>query len=154
DGPASRRLGLSLLRRFHHANDSGRRGRVRGRRPARLAGGLGPAGPGCSGPNEGPAGERRRHARSVHATKVTPFQVGVPALAGVVTSEPTKAGTPTEGDDTMRARREFVMVAAGTALAGTAATFEASAQTPTKEKAEAPPETPRQFPKGFFWGTA
>src|SRR6516165_6883313 len=35
-----------------------------------------------------------------------------------------------------------------------AATLEASAQTPAKEKAEAQPESPRQFPKGFFWGTA
>src|SRR5262249_33085336 len=45
-------------------------------------------------------------------------------------------------------------VAAGTALGATATTLEAAAQTPAKEKAEAQPESPRQFPKGFFWGTA
>src|SRR5262245_27331836 len=54
----------------------------------------------------------------------------------------------------MRTRRDFVKVAAGTALAATAATLEASAQTPARDKAEAQPESPRQFPKGFYWGVA
>src|SRR5262245_3308508 len=54
----------------------------------------------------------------------------------------------------MRTRREFVMVAAGTALGATAATPETSAQTPARDKAQAQPEASRQFPKGFFWGTA
>jgi beta-glucosidase len=53
----------------------------------------------------------------------------------------------------MGTRRDFVK-AAGTTLGATAATLEASAQTPAKEKAEAQPESPRPFPKGFFWGTA
>jgi beta-glucosidase len=51
-------------------------------------------------------------------------------------------------------RRQIVKVAAGTALGRTAATLEASAQTPDQEKPEAQPESPRQFPNGFFWGTA
>jgi beta-glucosidase len=46
------------------------------------------------------------------------------------------------------------MVAAGTALAATATTLGASGQTPGKEKGEAQPESLRQFPKDFFWGTA
>jgi beta-glucosidase len=54
----------------------------------------------------------------------------------------------------MRTRRDFPKAAAGTALGATTATLEASAQTPAKEKAEAQPESPRQFPKGFYWGTA
>jgi beta-glucosidase len=55
---------------------------------------------------------------------------------------------------TSSTRRQFVKAAAGTAVATTAATLEASAQTPAKEKADAPPEGRREFPKGFFWGTA
>jgi beta-glucosidase len=51
-------------------------------------------------------------------------------------------------------RPDFVKVAAGTAPGATAAPLETSAQTPTREKAEAQPENPRQFPKGFYWGTA
>src|SRR5262245_19723987 len=54
----------------------------------------------------------------------------------------------------METRRDFVMVAAGTALGATAAMLNASAQTPTKEKPEAQPELGRKFPKGFYWGTA
>src|SRR5262245_9210213 len=52
----------------------------------------------------------------------------------------------------MQTRRNFVMVAAGSALGATAATLETSARTPAREKTEAQPENPRQFPKGFFWG--
>src|SRR5262245_5741066 len=52
----------------------------------------------------------------------------------------------------MRTRRDFVMAAAGATLGATAATHTASAQTPAKEKADALTESPRQFPKGFYWG--
>jgi beta-glucosidase len=49
-------------------------------------------------------------------------------------------------------RRDFVKAAAGDAV-GTAATAqEISAQSP-KERPDAPPAA-REFPKGFFWGTA
>ena len=47
-------------------------------------------------------------------------------------------------------RRDFVMVASGAATT----TLDASARTPAKEKADPQPESPGQFPKGFFWGTA
>src|SRR5262245_40561530 len=59
---------------------------------------------------------------------------------------------PQHGVNTMRTRRDFVMVAAGTALGATATSVQASAQTPAKQKAEPQPESPRQFPKGFYWG--
>src|SRR5262249_6157830 len=60
----------------------------------------------------------------------------------------------TPGVNIMRARRDFVMVSAGTALAATAATLPASSQPPAKEKPQPQSESPRQVPKGFFWGTA
>jgi beta-glucosidase len=54
----------------------------------------------------------------------------------------------------MRTRRDFVVVAAAPALGATSATVKTSARTPAKEKAEPESESPRQFPKGFYWGTA
>src|SRR5262249_52448458 len=52
----------------------------------------------------------------------------------------------------MRTRRDFVMAAAGSAIGATTATLKSPAQPPAKEKGEAQPESPRQFPKGFYWG--
>src|SRR5262245_59849201 len=54
----------------------------------------------------------------------------------------------------MRTRRDFMMAAAGATLGAAGATGEASAQIPAKEKAEPHPDSSRQFPKGFFRGTA
>src|SRR5262245_44757721 len=51
-------------------------------------------------------------------------------------------------------RRQFVMATAGSALAAAAATPTASAQPPAKEQPAAAPGAAREFPKGFFWGTA
>src|SRR5262245_13848902 len=48
-------------------------------------------------------------------------------------------------------RRAFVMATAGTTL-GATTTTPASAE--PEAKANAQPESPRQFPKGFYWGTA
>src|SRR6476620_8334584 len=54
----------------------------------------------------------------------------------------------------MRTRRDFVMIAADTAPGATVRTLKSNAQTPAKERGEGKEDSPRQFPRGVFWGTA
>src|SRR5262245_2504805 len=48
-------------------------------------------------------------------------------------------------------RRQFVGVAAGTAFAAMTGSVESSASA-TTPRGQVQPETPRQFPRGFYWG--